>query len=221
MYAERNPEMDIRRKLPVLTELGLAIAITIFVLMFIFSKQLSTDVKVREYVPEEIQVEEIERTVQQKTVPKPSRPTFTIAAEDEEISDDEAIDFADDDNWDIAPPPPPPSPAGAGDGEVVEFFAVQEPPELIGGTAALYKAVKYPEMAQRASVEGLAQIVFVVGPDGNPRDFVIQGERPEGLGFGDAAIEALRKMKFKPGRQRDKAVAVRMQQVIKFELTGN
>jgi protein TonB len=220
MYAQRNPNADIRRKLPILTEIGLAAALTVFVLMFIISKQIDTSIAVREYVPDEIEVEEIERTVQQKTVPKPSRPTFTIAAEDEEASDDESIDFADDDNWDIAPPPPPPSPAGAGDSEVVEFFAVEEQPELIGGTAALYKAVKYPEMAQRASVEGLAQIVFVVGPDGTPRDFVVQGERPEGLGFGDAAIAALRQMKFKPGRQRDKAVAVRMQQVIKFELTG-
>ncbi|MDP2360485.1 MAG: energy transducer TonB [bacterium] len=218
MHIPRHPDVDIRRKLPVFTEAGLAFALALFVVLFLVSKEINKSIKIRDYIPDEIKVEEIERTIQEKTIPKPSRPTFTIAQEDEEVADMEDIDFADEDDWDIAPPPPPPM--AGGDEEIIDFYAIEEQPELIGGTEALYKAVKYPEMAQRAGVEGLAQIRFIVGADGVPRDFEIAGERPEGLGFGDAAIEALRKMKFKPGKQRDKNVAVRMQQVIRFELTS-
>jgi len=57
-----------------------------------------------------------------------------------------------------------------------------------------------------------------VGPDGTPRDFVVKGERPPGLGFGDAAIAALQQVRFKPGKQRDRFVPVRMSQPIKFQL---
>jgi periplasmic protein TonB len=215
MEYHKRPEADIRLKYQFLTELGLAFSLLIFVVTFIVSKQFDVEVTVKNYTPDEIQVEEIERTIQQKTIPKPSRPTFTVAAEDEDVVEDEDIIFEDDDNWDIAPPPPPPM---ASEEEIVDFFAIEEQPELIGGTKALYKAVKYPEMAQRAGVEGLAQIRFVVGPDGTTRDFEIMGERPEGLGFGQAAIDALSKVRFKPGKQRDRFVPVRMSQVIKFEL---
>lgn len=218
MEYHKRPEADISLKYTLWTELGLVTALLIFVVAFIVSKEFSVEVLVKEFVQDEIQVEEIEQTIQQKAPPKPSRPSITIATEDEEdLVEDEEIEWADEDDWDIAPPPPPPM--AATDEEAVDFFAVEEKPEMIGGTTALYKAVKYPEMAQRAGVEGLAQILFVVGPDGTPKDFVIAGERPPELGFGEAAIAALAKMKFKPGKQRDRFVAVRMQQVIRFELS--
>lgn len=218
MEYHKRPEADVKLKLPLFNELGLVVALLIFAVVFVFFKEFHVVVKAREFVPDDVVVEEIEQTVQQKTQPKPSRPSFTVAQEDEEIAEEETIDFADDDNWDIPPPPPPPM--AAAEEEVIDFFAIEEPPDLIGGTAALYKLVRYPEMAQRAGVEGLAQIEFIVGADGSPRDFVVKGERPPGLGFGEAAIAALQQVKFKPGKQRDRFVAVRMSQVIRFQLSN-
>lgn len=218
MEYHKRPEADISLKYATWTDIGLVVALLIFVAAFVISKEFAVDVLVKEYIPDEIQVEEIEQTIQQKAPPKPSRPSITIATEeDEDVVEDEEIDWQDEDDWDIAPPPPPPM--AAAEEEAVDFFAVEEKPEMIGGTAALYKAVKYPEMAQRAGVEGVAQILFVVGPDGTPKDFQVMGERPEGLGFGEAAIRALQSVKFTPGKQRDRYVAVRMQQVIRFELS--
>ena len=98
----------------------------------------------------------------------------------------------------------------------VDFFSVEQPPVMIGGTSALYKKVKYPEMAEKASVEGVAQIVFTISKTGIPRDFEVRGEKPKGLGFAEAAIDALRQMRFQPGYQRDKAVPVRMSQTVRF-----
>lgn len=218
MEYHKRPEADVKLKLPLFSELGLALALLIFVVVFITFKEFHVVVKPREAVLDDVVVEEIEQTVQQKAQPKPSRPSFTIAQEDEEIAEDETLVFEDEGDWDIPPPPPPPMMNA--DEEIIDFFAIEEPPELIGGTAALYKLVRYPEMAQRAGVEGLAQIEFIVGPDGSPRDFVIKGERPPGLGFGDAAIAALQQIKFKPGKQRDRFVAVRMSQVIRFQLSN-
>ncbi len=217
MEYHKRPEADIKLRYQFYSELGLALALLFFVVTFIVSKEFHVEVKVREITQQEIEVEDIPTTRQQKTIPRPSRPTFTVAEEDEEIVEDEEILFEDEDDWSTPPPPPPPM-AGAEE-EIVEFWAIEQQPEMIGGTEALYKAVKYPEMAQRAGMEGLAQIGFVVGPDGRPRDFVVLGEKPEGLGFGEAAIEALKTMTFKPGKQRDKFVAVRMSQVIRFEMT--
>lgn len=202
-----------------LSELGLAFALTLFVVMFIVSKQTRVEVKVREIAIDEIEVEQIEQTIQQKQEPRPARPSFTVAAADEDVVEDEDIEFNEDDDWSATPPPPPPMEGGDTE-EAVDFFAVEQQPEMIGGNDALYKLVKYPEMAQKAGVEGVAQIGFVVGADGIPREFTVMGERPKNLGFGQAAIDALSKMTFKPGRQRDRMVAVRMQQTIRFQLNG-
>ncbi len=217
MEFHKRPEADVKLRYAVFSEMGLAIALLFFCVTFIISKQFQVNVTASEYVPDEIEVEQIEQTVQQKQAPKPARPSFTVASEDEDIPEDEEFVFDEDDNWDTPPPPPPPMNT---DEEVVDFFAIEQKPELVGGAQALYRLVKYPELAQKAGVEGLAQIGFVVGADGIPRDFTIIGERPKSLGFGDAAIAALQQMTFKPGRQRDRFVAVSMQQTVRFQLNN-
>ena len=216
MKFHKDPAADISLKYQSLSELGLVIGLLLFILSFLVFKEFSTEV--REIVQEQrvIEVEQVQQTVQQKTQPRPSRPTFTVADEEEQIAEDEEFEFDEAEDWTIAPPPPPPREDAAE--EVVDFFAIEQPPQMEGGTAALYKLVKYPETAIRAGVTGVAQIQFVVGQDGRTRDFVIMGERPEGLGFGQAAIDALAQVRFTPGKQRDQFVAVRMTQTIHFEV---
>ncbi|MCA9783567.1 MAG: TonB family protein [Calditrichaeota bacterium] len=218
MEYHKRPEANVKLKYQVFSELGLAFALALFCVLFIVSKQVHVQVKLKDYVPDEIEVEQIDQTVQQKSEPRPARPSFTVAAADEDVVEDEEIDFNEDEDWTAAPPPPPPM--DNSDDEVVDFFAIEQQPELVGGNEALYKLVRYPEMAQKAGVEGVAQIGFIVGADGIPREFTVLGERPKNLGFGQAAIDALSKMTFKPGRQRDRFVSVRMQQTIRFQLNN-
>jgi protein TonB len=219
MEFHKRPEADVKLRYQYFSELGLAIGLFLFCVIFIVSKQVLVVVEAQDFVPDQIEVEQIEQTVQQKQEPRPARPSFTVAAADEDVVEDEDIDFNEDEDWTAAPPPPPPMESGESE-EAVDFFAVEQQPEMIGGNDALYKLVKYPEMAQKAGVEGVAQIGFVVGADGIPREFTILGERPKNLGFGQAAIDALSKMTFKPGRQRDRMVSVRMQQTIRFQLNS-
>jgi protein TonB len=212
MRYRKLPEYDIKLRYQQQLELGAIAGILIFVLVFMISKEIKVQVHQRELSINVIEVEEVEQTIQEKVAPPPSLPTVPIASEDEDLPDDLEYDIGEEIEWDddFAPPPPPMLDAP------VDFYSVEQKPVMIGGPKALYKKVRYPEMAEKAGVEGLAQIVFTVGKTGVPRDFEVRGEKPKGLGFADAAIAALGQMRFEPGYQRDKAVPVRMSQTVKF-----
>ena len=60
--------------------------------------------------------------------------------------------------------------------------------------------------------------MFVCSKDGYPTKIEVASEVPEGLGFGEAAVSALKLVRFSPGYQNDKPVAVRMSQTIGFVL---
>lgn len=218
MLSYKKPEAEVRLLYPKLVELGAIGAFLILSIIFIVSKQVTSEVifdTVEEVV---LETEEIPITQQVKRPPPPARPSIPIEDPDVSEEDDLAFDDIDDVDWSIeAPPPPPPA-----EEEIVDFFAVEEPPQIIGGSAALYdylaKNNLYPEMALKAQITGDVIIVFIVDEKGNPTNVEVFQERPAGLGFGEAGVKALSAQKFTPGYQRDKPVKVKMQQVIRFRL---
>ena len=115
-------------------------------------------------------------------------------------------------------PPPPPSPGEPG----VEddfFVVVEEMPELIGGLASLQSDLRYPEMARRAGIEGRVYVQFIVNENGDVEDpRVIRGI---GGGADEAALEAVREAKFKPGVQRGRPVRVQYSLPIVFRLSNS
>jgi protein TonB len=182
------------------------------------SKRFESSVEIRSEEIVELETEEIPITQQVKRPPPPARPSIPI--EDPEVSEEDDLIFEDIDDIDwTAEAPPPPPPAAE---EIVDFFAVEEPPAMAGGSKALYdylaKHNLYPEMALKAQITGDVIIVFVVNEKGLPVMVEVLQERPAGLGFGEAGVKAIKAMKFSPGYQRDKAVKVKMQQVIRFRL---
>ena len=104
----------------------------------------------------------------------------------------------------------------------VDFFAVEVKPELIGGKYAIIQYINthdlYPEMAAAAGINGDVIISFIVDTTGVPIDLEVYQERPPGFGFGEAAIEAIKNMRFKSAIQKGKYVQVKMQQVINFRI---
>lgn len=75
---------------------------------------------------------------------------------------------------------------------------------------------KYPEMARRAQIEGTVIVKVLVGPDGNVKDAqVLQGVNPL---LNRAALEAARKCKFIPGKQRNIPVKAWMALPFNFRL---
>ncbi|WP_259253912.1 energy transducer TonB [Salinibacter ruber] len=115
----------------------------------------------------------------------------------------------------------PPSPAeneeeedNTEEGEV--FMVVEKQPELIGGVKALQESVeeRYPESAKDSGIEGRVIVQFVVDKQGNVQDPRVTRSVHKQLD--EAAIEAVREQKFKPGRQRGEPVNVQMSLPVTF-----
>lgn len=96
------------------------------------------------------------------------------------------------------------------------YTVVDEMPEMIGGNSSLYGKIRYPRAAVRAGVEGRVFIQFVVDKDGNVRDPKVL--RDIGGGCGEAAIEAIKEVKFTPGRLNGEAVNVQYSMPVTFRL---
>lgn len=96
------------------------------------------------------------------------------------------------------------------------FVAVEEMPEPIGGISAIQQKIEYPEIAKRAGVEGKVYVLAFVDEDGN----VTGAKIIKGIGAGcdEAALDAVRKTKFKPGKQRGTPVKVQVSIPIVFKL---
>ena len=114
-------------------------------------------------------------------------------------------------------PPPPPPLLEDGDPYANIFVAYDEGPEPIGGMAAILRHLKYPEIAKRAQIEGTVYVEAIIDEKGN----VINTSIIKSLGNSscdEAAAAAIRAVKWKPAKQRDKSVKVRIKIPVKFKL---
>jgi len=145
-----------------------------------------------------------------------------MTEEEEDTEESSALDI-EEANFDAdtpPPPPPPPPPEKVEDDEAVEIYLVQEQPTMVGGDQVLaqYIAAAFPPMAKRSGTPGKVTLRFVVSKDGMPTEISILSEKPKEMGFGEAAVSALMKIRFKPGMQGDKPVRVRMALPVNFNI---
>lgn len=171
---------------------------------------------------ETVDLQEITQTVHEQLPPPPPKPAVPIAVPDDEILEDDALDLdatLDLDEALASVPPPPVEEAVEEDTGPEVFVVVEERPEIIGGVAELSRAVKYPSIARQAGIEGMVVVKVVVTPEGDPESPTILKSPSEVLNT--AAIEAVMKQRFKPGRQRGRAVACYMAIPVRFRLTAS
>ena len=108
--------------------------------------------------------------------------------------------------------------------EVVEqeiFQIVEEMPTFPGGEQKLLeyvaKNVKYPQIARESGIKGRVFISFVVEPDGSVSNVKVL--RGIGGGCDEEAMRVVKSMpKWKPGKQRGKAVRVSYMLPVNFQL---
>ena len=106
--------------------------------------------------------------------------------------------------------------------EEVVFVVVESMPEFPGGQQALFKYlsenVKYPVIAQENGIQGRVICQFVVNKDGSIVDVEVvrSGGDPS---LDKEAVRVIKSMpKWKPGKQRGKAVRVKYTVPVNFKL---
>jgi protein TonB len=209
---KKEPSADLKRQYRRWLEFGLVVSLLLHIFLMQGYKKVKTRVLKRNVQIEALQVEEIPQTQQQRQAPAPSRPTVPIASEDESLPEDETIEFTDLD-LESEPPPPPPPPSGEED--IFAFVPHDEAPTPIGGFAAIQKALKYPDFARKAGVEGYVRVMVQIDVDGSVAKHQIVQQL---VGCDEAAVKAIRSVKWKPAMQRDRPVKVWVMVPVEFRL---
>ena len=211
---KENPKVNLKLQYKKVLELGLIVSLILHIFLMQGYKKIKIRAVKRTAALEAIQLEEMPRTQQQKQAPAPSRPTVPIASEDETLPEDETIDFTDLNLETEAPPPPPPPSAGD---DVPMFIPHDESPQPIGGYPAIQAKLVYPEIARKAGVEGKVMIWAKIGVDGTvTHTQIMVSLGPNGCD--EAAVNAIKSVKWKPAMQRDKPVEVWVAVPVEFRL---
>ena len=157
---------------------------------------------------------DVPQTITQKTPPPPVHPQVPVEVVNDKIIDD-IIYLPEFDSPGLTIPLPPP-PKIDDEETVYESFRVEALPEIIGGINKLYEHIEYPEMAQKAGIEGTVAVRFIVNKEGK----IVNPEiiRSIGGGCDEEVLKALALIKFKPGIQNGRFVAVKMVQSVRFNL---
>ncbi|MCH6575726.1 MAG: energy transducer TonB [Bacteroidetes bacterium] len=210
----KKPIADLRATYKRVLEISIIISLSILIFAFKFFPHLEDKGMALEGPQELFTVEDIQQTKQENRPPPPPKPPIPIEApsddvlEDIEIEDTE-IDF----EAEIEAPPPPKEEI---EEEPTYFVAVEEMPAPIGGIKAIQEKIVYPEIAKRAGVEGKVYILAFVNEQGE----VTKAQVIKGIGAGcdEAALNAVLKTRFTPGKQRGKPVKVQVSLRIVFKL---
>ncbi len=203
-------------------EVGLVLSFALLIVAFQVDLSTSQDFRVQMEKQESVDLRQVQQTTQEAEPPPPPRPPVPVEVPNNKVVEQQDVDFDASLDMDRAldAQSPPPSPEEEDKEESEEereiFVVVEEQPELIGGMAALQKAVEYPKMARKAGIEGRVIVQFVVDEHGNVQNPTVT--RGVHTLLNEAALEAVKKQKFKPGKQRGEPVKVQMSLPVSFEL---
>ena len=96
------------------------------------------------------------------------------------------------------------------------YTVVDQMPEIVGGMEEIYKNIRYPREAINREIEGRVYLQFIVSEQGDIEEPEVL--RDIGGGCGDAAIAALKRVKFEPGIHNGSAVKVLYTLPVAFRL---
>jgi protein TonB len=204
----KDPQVDLRNKYPKWVEWSLIIALGFTIGLFYAFKKFESSVKLEKVLDQNIETIEIPPTQQIQKPPPPARPKIPIEAEDEDIPEDLTIEeemFEFDQQTEELPPPPPEE-----EEPIVPFYALSDKPVEIKRVNPVY-----PELAKKAGIEGTVVVKVLVNTKGDVEKVEVLKSHPL---LDEAAIDAAKQFKFKPGKQRDKFVKVWVSIPFNFKL---
>ena len=168
---------------------------------------------------------EIQQTTQETTPPPPPPPVQEVEVLNvvEDDVETESIEFntEDDKDVEVVIAAPVEAPVEEEEEEVV-FVVVETMTEFPGGQQALFKYlsenVKYPVIAQENGIQGRVICQFVVNKDGSIVDVEVVRSGGD-ASLDKEAVRVIKSMpKWKPGKQRGKAVRVKYTVPVNFRL---
>ena len=197
MISEHTSVLSIKFTYPVIIRLSTLFSIILLILTFLIYPRNLGLIALEDVELQEIIIENIPQTQQIEKPPPPARPSVPVESEDEDIADDLTIEETDLDSfeaWD-APPPPP-------EGPRVKFIPYDDPPQPLSSIRPVY-----PEIAQEAGIEGTVVVQVFVDKKGRVQDTLVLKGIPN-TGLDEAAVTAIKKTRFRPAKQRERAVGV-------------
>jgi|TARA_B110001454_G_C12660393_1_gene409256 protein TonB len=196
----------LKLKYPVVIRVTGLIGVSLVILNFlIFPRFLNTKEfeNINQVIIENV---DIPQTQQIDNTPPPVRPSIPVPSDDEDIADDLTLDELDFDDFNLDAPPPPPS------GPKVIFIPYDDPPVPTTPIRPIY-----PEIAQEAGIEGVVIVQAFIDASGRVKETLILKGVPN-TGLDEAAMEAIRKTRFRPARQRERPVGVWISIPVNFKL---
>jgi len=192
---------------PVNVRLGGLLGIILVIIMFVIFPRFLPSVEFEDVDQIIIENIDIPQTQQIDKTPPPARPSIPVPSDDEDIADDLTLDELDfDDFSNLDAPPPPPS------GPKVVFIPYDDPPQALSPIRP-----SYPEIAQEAGIEGVVVVQAFIDKKGRVKETLILKGVPN-TGLDEAAMEAIRKTRFRPAKQRERAVGVWISIPVNFKL---
>lgn len=222
MILRKKPEVSLKLKYPIVIKNSLIIILVVFILGLYLFPKFEQEITLQQEAQNFIEQEKAIVTQQEiQQVKAPSKPTIPVESENDNL--DENIEFElqtfddYDADWSDAPPPPPEDDGSTGDKFI--FIPYDKAPDPIGGFAAIQRNVVYPEIAMEAGIEGNVTVQAFIDKEGKVGTCnILQGIPNTGLN--EAAIDAIKKTKWKPAQQRDRNVGVWISIPVVFKLKG-
>ena len=228
MEIKKTPKADLENRRTLYTEIGLVVALLVVWGAFSYSTKEKA-VSVLEEETQMIEEEEIIPITQETPPPPPETPKIPVLSDQIDIIDDdikvddnfmsleddanlgvEIMDYVEEVKEEVV------------EEEAIPFQLVEEKPSFNGGDANEFSKwvnskLQYPEIAKENGVQGRVTLQFTVNPDGSVSNVkVLRGV--------DSSLdkEAVRVVsmspKWKPGKQRDRAVKVTYTFPVIFQL---
>ncbi len=223
MEIKKNSNVDLENKKSIFFQIGLIFALVVVFFAFEYKTYDKTTLDIASRIVDDTP-EEIIPITEQKVKPPPPPPPkqviqIKIVEDDVEVEDDLDIDVEADDETIMDEYIPVEEEEEIG--EEVIFQVVEDNPEFPGGMGELYKFLgqntKYPPIAKESGIQGRVFVNFVVEKDGSISNVKVL--RGIGGGCDEEAIRVVKSMpRWKPGKQRGKAVRVSFNLPIKFTL---
>ncbi len=197
----------LKTKYPIVVRLTTLIGISLVILNFLLFPRFGNSLEFEDIEQVIIENIDIPQTQQIDNTPPPARPSIPVPSDDEDIADDLTLDELDfDDFSNLDAPPPPPS------GPKVVFIPYDDPPVAMSPIRP-----RYPEIAQEAGIEGVVVVQAFIDEKGRVKETLILKGVPN-TGLDEAAMEAIRKTRFRPAKQRERAVGVWISIPVNFRL---